>query len=235
MYSKKQLSVSIIGAAFIALAVGGAAHAAVLGTEDFTSSGGISDIFNEFKVTLAIGPASVGPGPNASSPATNAPLFGGTSITSADVGRTFTVTQDTDPNFNNFAALLTDGKPDKVTLSLGSGSLDRAGLFLSKSGRLFGGDTDLFGNTINSVSLRLNSLTLDTPGTNPNNDGIWTDFSFDGTVTVDGQPVATPPATPVPEPTSALSVLALGAFGPGLLLRQKKKSAILTPDYFPIN
>ncbi len=232
MYTKKQLSMSIVGAAFIALVIGGAAQAAVIGTEDFTSSGGASDIFNEFKVTLAIGPATVGPGPNASAPVTNAPLFGGTSITPADVGRTFTVTQDNEPNFNDFAALLTDGKPDKVTLSFGSGSLGMSGIFLSKSGRLFGGNPDLVANTINSVSLQINSLTLNTPGINPNGDGIWTDYSFNGTVSVNGQPIADPPATPVPEPTSALGILAFGAFGPGLLLKRKKKSAILTPDYF---
>lgn len=200
MYTKKQLSMSIVGAAFIALVIGGAAHAAVLGTEDFTSSGGASDIFNEFKVTLAIGPATVGPGPNASAPATNAPLFGGTSVTPADVGRTFTATQDNDPNFNDFAALLTDGRLDRVTLSFGSGSLGISGLFLTKSGRLFGGNPDLVGNTINSVTLQINSLTLNTPGTNPNGDGIWTDYSFNGTVIVDGQPIADPLQPPFPNP-----------------------------------
>jgi hypothetical protein len=48
-------------------------------------------------------------GVTSSAPATTAPLFVGTSITPTDVGRTLTATQATDPNFNDFAALLTDG------------------------------------------------------------------------------------------------------------------------------
>jgi len=219
----KKFLTFLTGAVFIALATEQVAQAAVLGTEDFTISGGISDIFTELKPTLALAPASVGPGPNASAPATNAPLFVGTSITAADVGRTFTATQESDPNFNEFAALLTNGKLNKVTLSFGSGTLGSGDLFLTKSGRLFVQNTGFFGTTIDSVSLRVDSLTLNSPGVNPNGNGDWTDYSFSGVAIVDGEPV--------PEPVSALSTLAFGLGVIGFARRRQEKSRNNCPDF----
>jgi len=198
---KKLLSL-LAGAAVVALGTAQATQAAVLGTEDFTVSGGVSDIFTEFKPTLAIAPAEVGPGPNVSSPATNASLFGGTSVTPADVGRTFTATQSSDPNFTEFVTLLTSGKPNKVTLSFGAGKVENSELFLTKTNPLFGQETDLFGSEIDSIDLRIDSLTLKTPGTDPNSNGVWTDYSFSGVAILEGEPV--------PEPISAISTLLFG-------------------------
>jgi len=211
----------------------GRAQAAVLGTEDFVASGGISDVFQQFHPTLALAPAATEPGPGlgSSAPATNAPLFKGTSITPANVGQTFTATSENDSNFNDFAAALTSGNPHKVTLSFGLGTLGTSQIFSTKSGALFGGNPDLKGNTINSISLRVNSFTLETPGANPNGDGNWSDYSFNGTVSVNGQPitdapltlskalrteanlVSDPPSTPVPEPNSIFGTLAFGIAG----------------------
>ena len=221
----------------------GRAQAAVLGTEDFTASGGISDIFQEFHPTLALAPSGTSPGPGSSAPATNAPLFQGTSITPAEVGQTFTATPENDSNFNDFAAFLTDGNYHKVTLSFGSGTLGTTQIFSTKNGDLFGGNPALKGNAINSISLRVNSFTLDAPGANPNGDGNWTDYSFNGTVSVEGQPtglepltlskalVGNPPSTPVPEPNSAFGTIAfaLGAFSlfPRRSLKLKKRLAHL--------
>ena len=212
----------------------GRAQAAVLGTEEFTASGGISDIFQEFHPTLALAPFSAtSPGRGSSAPATNAPLFQGTSISPADVGQTFTATPDNDSNFNEFAAFLTDGNSHKATLAFGSGALGSSQIFSTKNGDLFGGNPALKGNAIDSISLRVNSLTLDTPGANPNGDRIWTDYSFDGTVTVDGQPTGSAPltlskailsdpsTTPVPEPPDAFGTLAFGV-GASLSCRRLK-------------
>ncbi len=228
-----------IAIALLALEAG-RAQAAVLGTEDFTASGGISDVFQQFHPTLALAPAATGPGPGSSAPATNAPLFNDTSITPADVGQTFTATSKNDSNFNDFAAALTSGNPHKVTLSFGLGTLGTSQIFSTKSGALFGGNPDLKGNTINSISLRVNSFTLETPGANPNGDGNWSDYSFDGTVTVDGQPTGAAPltlssalgakaenvsdtaSTPVPEPTAGFGTIAF-AIGAGLLWFRRLK------------
>jgi len=202
----------LAGAVSIALGTAQVVQAAVLGTEDFTLSGGTDDIFTEFKPTLAIAPAA--PGVTSSAPATSAPLFVGTSITPADVGRTFTATEANDSNFNNFAALLTNGKLNKVTLALGAGTLGNSELSLTKVGDSFGQNVSLFGIAIDSISLQINSLTLNTPGTDLNGNGAWTDYSFTGTAVIDGEPV------PVPEPISAISTL---AFGIGVIVFGRKQ------------
>jgi PEP-CTERM motif len=51
---------------------------------------------------------------------------------------------------------------------------------------------DLQGFQIGSIGLHVDSLTISSPGSNPNGDGIWTDVFFEGTVTVYA----------VPEPSS---------------------------------
>jgi len=206
----------LAGAVSIALGTAQVVQAAVLGTEDFTLSGGTDDIFTEFKPTLAIAPAA--PGVTSSAPATTAPLFVGTSITPTDVGRTLTATQATDPNFNDFAALLTDGRFKKVTLALGAGTLGNSELSLTKVGDSFGQNVSLFGSTIDSISLRVDSLTLNTPGTDLNGNGVWTDYSFVGTAVIDGEPV------PVPEPISVISTL---AFGIGVIVFGRKQQVKL--------
>jgi hypothetical protein len=218
----KRLSVVTAGAALLTLEIGGGAQAAILGTEDFRGDGGVSGIFTGFQLTLRIAPNP----PRQSGlglRATLAPLFEGITITPADVGQTFTVTQTTDPDFNNFVALLTNGQPDFISLTLGGDLLGRSELTLGKGGGLFGDNPDLLGNTISSISFQLNSLILNTPGTDPNGDGAWTDYSFDGTLIVEGQAVAQPSQT-VPEPTAGLSLLLFGVVGTGSLLKRQIKS-----------
>ena len=243
LFSPRFLALALAATAATAEAPVKPALAAVLGTEDFTTSGGAGDIFSEFHPTLAQAPAVTGRVRGGSTPATGAPLFQGTSITTADVGRTFTVTEATDANFKDFAANLTDGKPEKITFSLGSGEVRGAELSISKSGALFNGNPDLKGNTINSIDFRINSLTLDTPGTNPNGDGVWTNYSFDGTLSVNGQPTVDPPSTlstyshfnstPVPEPSSAFAMLVFSLCATGGFFRKrrsrKKFSIVVVP------
>ena len=202
----------LAGAVFTALGTAQVTQAAVLGTEDFTLSGGTDDIFTEFKPTLALAPAA----PSSSAPATTAPLFVGTSITPADVGRTFTATEASDPNFNDFAALLTNGKLNKVTLAFCTGTLGNSDLSLTKVGDSFGQNVSLFGSTIDSISLKIDSLTLDTPGIDVNGTGAWTDYSFVGTAVIEGEPI------PVPEPISVISTL---AFGIGVIVFGHKRQA----------
>jgi hypothetical protein len=239
LFSPKFLALAIAATAAIAVAPVRPTQAAVLGTENFTTEGGAGDVFTSFHPTLAIAPAVTGRSRGGSTPATGAPLFQGTSITPDDVGRTFTVSEATDANFKDFTANLTDGKPEKITLSFGSGEVRGSELSISKSGNLFGGQPDLKVNTIDSIDFRVNSLTLDTPGTNPNGDGVWTNYSFDGTVSVNGQPIVDPPAlstyshfnsTPVPEPSSAVAMLMFSLCATGGFfrkLRAKKRFSIV--------
>lgn len=210
----KQFLAITFTSALLVLGLGEVTQAAVLGTEDLSTAGGRADIVKDYQLQLTVGSALD------RYPA-NAPMFNGFKVTPSDVGRTFTVTEATDSNFNDFVAYLTDGEPDGISLSLGTGSLGSVGAGLGIGGNLFGGNPDLAGNKINSIGIRINSFTLDTPGINPNNDGVWTDESFDATLIVEGEPSDQNSGTPVPEPTSMLGVLAFGAFGSSLLFKRK--------------
>lgn len=203
------------GSALLVLGSGGVAQSAVLGTHEFSNAGGSTDIFKEYQLTLTVGSAS-------DRYPSNAPIFSGLKVTPGDVGKTFTVNADTDPNFNQFASYLTDGKPDGMLMSTGTGSLGRAGGSIGASGNLFGGNPDLAGNRIDSISVRINSMNLDSPGTNPNGDGAWTDESFNATVIVEGEPLNQRSASSVPEPSSTLGLLAFGAVSTGLIWQRKR-------------
>lgn len=209
----KNIFFVIFGSALLSLSSSGVGQAAVLGTHDLSTSGGSADKYTDYQLTLTVGSAS-------DRYPSNAPLFDGMKVTPADVGRTFTVNAATDSDFNQFASFLTDGNSDAIQLKMGSGTLGSAGSTLGASGNLFGGKPDLAGNQINSISMRINSFNLDSPGSNPNGDGVWTDEAFNVTLIVDGEPLSPNKSTAVPEPTSTLGVLAFGAFGTGLMLRR---------------
>lgn len=209
----KNLLAIVFGSVLLSLSSGAATQAAVLGTQEFSNEGGNADIFKDYQLTLTIGSAS-------DRYPSNAPIFDGIKVTPADVGRTFTVTADTDSDFNGFVSFLTDGKPDGMQLNTGSGASGSSGGGLGVSGNLFGGSPDLAGNKIDSISMRINSFTLNSPGINPNGDGKWTDQSFDATLIVEGEPLNQHSATDVPEPSSTLGMLLFGAFGSGLMMQR---------------
>ena len=48
---------------------------------------------------------------------------------------------------------------------------------------------DFAGFKINYFKLTINSLTLDVPGSDPNEDGIWTDYSADLQIEVYGEKI----------------------------------------------
>jgi hypothetical protein len=48
------------------------------------------------------------------------------------------------------------------------------------------GDPDFAAFTITRIEVHVDALTLDSPGTNPKPDGIWTDYAFDVRVVIVG-------------------------------------------------
>ncbi len=123
---------------------------------------------------------------------------------SVDIGRTVSLSSSTTAGFDFFSSLLTNGKNDAiiVLISCGGGSASGCGWYESTSFQKFVNSPypDFHGYEITRIDLTINNLAISSPGSNPNGDGIWTDYSLDGTFTVYG----------VPEPTT-LFLLGLGA------------------------
>ncbi len=129
-----------------------------------------------------------------------------------NVGQTITVNDTNEPDYNSFVIWLTNGVNDViVTENCFYQNLGCAG-DLQEESSLFGTSNtsqngiDFQGYIINSISFTLNALTLSTPGSDPNRNGNWTDYSLKGRFTVEVDTAS------VPEP-STLLLLASGLAG----------------------
>ncbi|HZE70861.1 MAG TPA: hypothetical protein VE135_15230 [Pyrinomonadaceae bacterium] len=100
-----------------------------------------------------------------------------------DVGRTFSISSGA--QFETASALLTNGSNEYIVFFTGPGIIGggsageqrfESQLFFGNSGRI-----DFAGFQITSLDFRLDEFVLNTPGRNPNGDGIWTDFTVRGT------------------------------------------------------
>jgi hypothetical protein len=108
-----------------------------------------------------------------------------------------------------------------ITLMGRGNGVPESGSILSFGSGVLGGNPDLLGNTISSISLQLNSLIFNT-SVSQNEGRVSTNYSFNGNLIVEGQPVNQPSQT-VPEPTAGLSLLLFGAVGAGSLLKRQIK------------
>lgn len=130
--------------------------------------------------------------------------------TTNDVGTTYTASEDNSENFNPFVATVTNGISDTIQLRYGlSTNTYYNGTMSSPEPFFFYGSTsdpriDLAGQCIiESISVTLNALSFETPGRDPNGNGIWTDCAYTYTLSIDGV------AVPVPEP-STIGLVGLG-------------------------
>jgi hypothetical protein len=121
-------------------------------------------------------------------------------LTNSDVGQTI-YRDATDPQFAAFVANLTSGSTE-------------SGIF---GGVLGGNGIDLAGFQIDKVGLRVDSLSIVSPGSNPNGDGQWTDTSGQISFLFEG-------VRAVPEPSTCALALA-GLTCGGYLVRRRRKRA----------
>lgn len=125
-------------------------------------------------------------------------------ISENDIGNTLFADAESDPGFDNVVSYLTNGQEEFMTIFfLYGGSGIRESEFTDVIGIP---QIDFQGYNITRIGLTLNDLFLSTPGQNPNDDGVWTDYSYDASISFY-----------VPEPATLL-LLSLG----GLILRKKK-------------
>jgi hypothetical protein len=217
----KSLSLATVGSILFAFGTGGRAQAILLGsgTLDISTGVGGFDIpfndKNEFEVTVGIGTIKdFGP-----SFGDLFSIFKGTIITPSDVGRTFTATQATDSEFNDFVSLLTNGINNFVDINyqeLNGFAGGRVGtsenFFMNNPTKI-----DFFGNTIDSINLQINSFSI----TRIISENVFISSSFFAvaTLSINGQPSTI--SKPVPESSSALSILAFGALGVGVMRKRR--------------
>jgi hypothetical protein len=158
--------------------------AETIGMAEITQGGAGAVVYEGLEVNVMFGGDYMhSPGPK---------LFEDIVFTPADVGKTVTMIEATDPEFNAVAAVLTNGLNDPLYFQIigrpgGGGhgeSSSEAFSFFGDSSGAHG--TDFKDYTIQCISLRINSLTLNTPGQNPNGNGIWTDYSINYSLLVQG-------------------------------------------------
>jgi len=112
-------------------------------------------------------------------------LFDQVTLTSSDVGKTFVITAQNDPDFNGFVQKLTNGQSDLMCFT--NAGIHRLVTFESNFFDPLppgSNGVDLQGFAIGSITLTVDSLIFDSPGSNPHGNGIWTDITFNGTIAV---------------------------------------------------
>src|SRR4051812_20244880 len=172
----------------------------VIATANLTGGGGSSVVANSAQIFVSSGGPTNGG---------NATIFDSFFFTTNQVGQVFSLDQSVDPSFNLFISRLTNGTNDLLTIVskvsgggiAGANTLESTFLTTPPAG---GNGIDLAGFSIQRIDLSLNQLNISSPGSNPNHNGIWTDYSIQATLSFIG--------SPVPEPSCpALIITGLGA------------------------
>jgi len=144
----------------------------------------------------------------------------------SDVGRTLTLTPGTTPGFEEVAARLTDGTGQTVVVLYDMGTPGVAAPTWSEPEFIWGDSRDpridLKGFVIDSISMRVDRLSITSPGLDPNHDGLWTSASAHYTFSAEGRSL--------PEPAAGLT--ALVGFAP-LGLRRRARRVSTQPDHDP--
>ena len=129
---------------------------------------------------------------------TNA-VYDSYAFTRLDIGSVFYLTAAEDPDFTQLAANLVNGQPDRIGWVTAYVPIapDNGGTQNYEAGILAGSPfltngIDLQGTVIDRFSLVVNDLNLDSPGSDPNGQGNWTDLRFSVTLSIEGHVIPEP-------------------------------------------
>lgn len=181
-----------------------ASQAALLGTGSFTVGGGGGRIL---PVTFGVGldAGSLSPLP----PDAVLIVPQATGVTTFGTG---------DPGFAAASSLLTDGLATAFGAYWSDAGASRTWYGAGNECLLFFGDgscgsgTDFLGELISSISVNVTVYDVQSPGSDPNSDGIWTDFNeVQVTVSVFGEPIPAP---------ATLALLGIGLASLGVAKRR---------------
>jgi hypothetical protein len=116
------------------------------------------------------------------------------SINVTNVGSTIWI-DATSPTFENFVAQITDGAVDLVE-ELETPDGVTGVLFGAPEPLWFGADVgpsgvDLSGYEIHRIGVRIDAVSFSSPGSDPNGDGNWTDFTVQGAFIFEGTVICT--------------------------------------------
>ena len=128
-------------------------------------------------------------------------IFDGLTLSVADVGKTFVISQAEDPDYNTVVGFLTNGRSDLISYELSFENFGPIAMGTEASESIFfsplpaaSNGVDFEGFHLDSINLRIDSVTIDSSS-----------FSIQTTILVD-------PINPVPEPGSS-ALMMLGAAG----------------------
>jgi hypothetical protein len=152
-------------------------------------------------------------------------------LTTNDVGHMFSTSRASTTNFDVFASMLTDGKPDEIGyLVVGFyGNIRTEATFFSPL-PVDGNGVDFQGFQIDSFVFQLEELTLVSPGSNPRGDGRWTDVTFTFSIYVYGYPPLRQPQLRSPTRTNGETAF---EFAPttGQNYRVEYTDSLIAPDW----
>jgi hypothetical protein len=115
-------------------------------------------------------------------------VFSNLQFTAADLGKTLLFTRYDSPEFDSAVGLLTNGIENlaiwrsRLVPHGGGGGRSRWESLFFNARPVEGNGIDLQGYTIGTIGFRLDHLSLDSPGTDPNGDGLWTSYDWSGTL-----------------------------------------------------
>lgn len=200
--------VVFVSAIILTFGFAGFAGAGLIGRINWTSSMGCAVITSEmnFSVVFDLNETSR--------------IFDSLLVDTSHVGVEYFATSSSgfspDNGFDKFTEYLTDGSDEALLFWSESGLSSGYGSGMGTWESLwFGTFPDFKGYTVEALGLRINSLTIESPGADPNGDGVWTDSTWNVTLNVYGQ-------QPVPEPTTMLLV-GSGLLGMAAFRRKLKK------------